>query len=109
MASGPPKRPNRRLKRPSLMSFRALPPLPTTVSAFSANSEVFVTNSSQIFVTGAESCNTELSADVSLRSARGHRKWVKLRTSYTENISASGVLFREFCDSADENLSLIHI
>ena len=84
-----PKRPQRRpKKRPSNMSFRKLPPLPQ-------NSEVFVTNHSQIVLNEAE--NSEKLVK--------HRKWVKLRTLYSDEnfLSASGVRFRFHCDADLQN------
>ena len=95
-SNGPkrPLRPQRRLKKPSLMSFRKLPPLPVIEDTFKP--EIAIASSSCLCL-NASNCVPEEGPVM-------HRKWVKLRTEFLlENISASGVLFRYFCDQTVEN------
>ena len=95
MALSAPKRPNRRLKKASYMSFRKLPPLPPpAIEAVKNNPEISIADSSGIVV-------NSLPLDLPEDKAVMHRKWVKLRTEYwLENFSASGLLFRVYCDNA---------
>ena len=87
MGSKPPKRPIR-LKKASLMSFRKLPPLPK--SEVQQLPEISISNSSCLCLNF--DCLPEAKPMM-------HRKWVKLRTEFLlDNISASGVLFRYYCD-----------
>ena len=99
MGSMPPKRPNRRLKKASLMSFRKLPPLPPTVEEVK-NHEISISDSSQVLV-NVNSLPSDLPPEA---KAVRHRKWVKLRTEYgLDNFSATGLVFRVYCDHPIEN------
>ena len=99
MGSMPPKRPNRRLKKASLMSFRKLPPLPPTAEEVK-NHEISISDSSQVLV-NVDSLPSDLLPEA---KAVRHRKWVKLRTEYgLDNFSATGLVFRVYCDHPIEN------
>ena len=92
MALSAPKRPNRRLKKASYMSFRKLPPLPSI--EVKNNPEISIADTSGILV-------NSLPLNLPEEDKVMHRKWVKLRTEYwLENFSASGLLFRVYCDNA---------
>ena len=107
----PPIRPQRRSKKASKnMSFRSLPPLPKpqpievrktrpeTSGTPIKPSEVNVSITNSVLVLG------DLNEQRFEASPVMHRKWVKLRTSASSfeaenaNLSASGVLFRFYCD-----------
>ena len=102
MGSMPPKRPNRRLKKASLMSFRKLPPLPPTAEEVK-NHEISISDCSQVLVNvdHVDSLPSDLPPEA---KAVRHRKWVKLRTEYgLDNFSATGLVFRVYCDHPIEN------
>ena len=77
------------------MSFRKLPPLPTP-EVVNDPPEISISSSSCLCL-NTSNCLPETKTTM-------HRKWVKLRTEFLlENISASGVLFRYYCDQMVEN------
>lgn len=98
-----PRRPQRRPKRPSVMSFRSLPPIPRPLPPKPAEELV-----KQYPVCLANSSSIELTADAATADlVVQHRKWVKLRVMHEsgcDKISASRVLFRFYCsDNRLEN------